>query len=188
MGQQFPALEEKHTGLIAAQKIFFVGSAAPTGRVNVSPKGMDSFRVLGPNKVAYLDVTGSGNETMAHLAASPDRRLTIMFCAFDGAPVILRLYGRGTSLALGTDGYRTLAARFPDLPGARQIVTMDVALVQTSCGMAVPLYTFDAHRENLNRWAEAKGREGIRKYWRLKNIKSIDGLPTGLDAEPIDGP
>lgn len=182
MGQQFPALEDKHTAFIAAQKIFFVASAAPTGRVNVSPKGMDTFRVLNPNKVAYLDVTGSGNETMAHLAATPDRRLTIMFCAFDGMPVILRLYGRGTSLAHGTDEYRALAAQFPDLPGARQIVTQEVDLVQTSCGMAVPLYTFDAHRENLNRWADGKGREGIRKYWRLKNTKSIDGLSTGIET------
>lgn len=183
MGQQFPALEAKHTAFIAAQKIFFVGSAAPSGRVNVSPKGMDSFLVLGPNVVAYLDVTGSGNETMAHLDASPERRLTIMFCAFDGAPVILRLYGRGKSLLKGTRDYGELAQQFPDLPGARQIVTLDVDLVQTSCGMAVPHFEFKSHRENLNRWSLNQGKEGLKKYWRLKNTTSIDGLPTGIDPD-----
>ena len=111
MGQQFPALEDKHTAFIAAQKIFFVASAAPTGRVNVSPKGMSCFRVLSANRVAYLDVTGSGNETAAHLRAAPDQRLTIMFSAFDGPPVILRLYGRGQALHRGTPEYQALASR-----------------------------------------------------------------------------
>ncbi|MBI4723798.1 MAG: pyridoxamine 5'-phosphate oxidase family protein, partial [Rhodomicrobium sp.] len=108
MGQQFLALEDRHRDFIEKQKIYFVASAAPSGRVNLSPKGMDSFRVFGPNEAAYLDVTGSGNETAAHLIASPARRLTIMFCAFDGQPMILRLYGEGRSLRRGTEDYRAM--------------------------------------------------------------------------------
>ena len=157
MAQQFPALDGKHIALIGGQKIFFVGSAALSGRVNISPKGMGCFRVLAPDKVAYLDVTGSGNETAAHLLASPDSRLTVMFCAFDGAPVILRLYGRGTALMRGSDGYRGLIAGFEELPGARQIVTLDVDLVQTSCGMAVPLYDYKTDRDNLKRYWTERG-------------------------------
>ena len=183
MGKQFPALEDTHKAFIAAQKIFFVASAAPQSRVNVSPKGMSSFRILGPDQVAYLDVTGSGNETAAHLLASSDGRLTIMFCAFDGAPVILRLFGRGQSQMRGTPEYRRLLPLFEDLPGARQIVRLDVAVVQTSCGMAVPLFDYKADRDNLKRWALGQGREGLRKYWRLKNQVSIDGLPTGIDPD-----
>ena len=184
MAQQFPSIEDRHRAFIEAQRIFFVASAAATGRVNVSPKGMDSFRVLGPNAVAYLDVTGSGNETAAHLLASGGR-LTIMFCAFDGAPVILRLYGTGLSLPLGSDGYAGLIRRFEELPGARQIIRLDVDLVQTSCGMGVPLFDYRQEREALRNWASRKSPEEIRKYRRLKNMKSIDGLPTGFDPDAM---
>ena len=149
--------------------------------MNVSPKDAAALRVLTPNHVAYLDQTGSGNETAAHLRA--DGRLTIMFCAFEGAPVILRLYGRGRILALQSPEYCDLLRNTFDneeRPGTRQIVALDVDLVQTSCGYGVPLFDYVSERPTLTRWAEAKGEEGLRDYRRLKNAFSIDGLPTGL--------
>ncbi|MDE3177435.1 MAG: pyridoxamine 5'-phosphate oxidase family protein [Pseudomonadota bacterium] len=186
MSHKFPALEPQHQTFIAAQKIFFVASAAPQGRVNVSPKGMASFAVLGPNAVAYLDCTGSGNETRAHLLANP--RLTIMFCAFDGDPVVLRLYGQGRSHLRGGADYAALLPHFEEMPGARQIVTLDVDLVQTSCGMAVPLYDFRDERQNLVRYWTRQGLDGLRKYWGKKNMASIDGLPTQLAPEAMAPP
>ena len=183
MSQKFPALEPRHKDFIARQKIFFVASAAPEGRVNVSPKGMDSFAVLGDNAVAYLDCTGSGNETRAHLIALP--RLTIMFAAFDGDPVILRLYGRGRSFLRGSAEYTALLPHFEEMPGARQIVRLDVDLVQTSCGMAVPYFDYRAERENLVRHWTRQGLTNLRKYWGKKNMVSIDGLPTELSPEAM---
>ena len=188
MGQQFPAMEAKHQAFIERQQLFFVATAAPQGRVNVSPKGMGSLRVLGANQVAYLDATGSGSETRAHLTTTEDQRLTIMFCAFEGEPVILRLYGRGTSLMRGTPEYRDLLPRFEEMPGARQIIRLDVELVQTSCGMAVPLFDFKQHRPNLNAYWTRQGEANLKKYWGLKNTKSIDGLPTGFDPETMAAP
>jgi hypothetical protein len=185
MSQKFAALAPEHKAFIARQKIFFVASAAAGARVNVSPKGMDCFAVLGDNAIAYLDCTGSGSETAAHLLADPDRRLTIMFCAFDGDPVILRLYGRGESLLRESAGYNALIPHFQEMPGARQIVTLDVDFVQTSCGMAVPLYEYKSERQNLARHWTRQGLEGLRKYWRKKNMASIDGLPTGLAPEAM---
>jgi hypothetical protein len=183
MSQKFACIEPKHKTFIAAQKIFFVASAAPEGRVNLSPKGMASFAVLGDNAVAYLDCTGSGSETRAHLHVSP--RLTIMFCGFDGDPLILRLYGRGASHLRGSAGYAALIPHFEEMTGARQIVTLDVDLVQTSCGMAVPLYDFQAERPNLVRYWAKQGVDGLRKYWAKKNMASIDGLPTHLTPEAM---
>jgi len=186
MGQQFPSIEARHRSFIEAQKIFFVASAAPEGRVNVSPKGMSAFRVLGENDVAYLDMTGSGNETRAHLLASADKRLTIMFCAFDGEPVILRLYGQAQSHLRGTPEYAALLPEFDEeLPGARQIVRLSVDLVQTSCGMAVPLFDYREDRQNLAGYWNARDAGQLRKYWSVKNMKSIDGLPTGLAPEEM---
>ena len=187
MGRQFPAIDDEHRAFIEKQRIFFVASAATTGRVNVSPKGMGTFRVLGANEIAYLDVTGSGSETAAHLRASPDRRLTIMFCAFDGPPMILRLFGQGRSLPRGTPEYSALLPHFEELPGSRQIIQLAVDLVQTSCGMAVPNFDHRGNRDNLVRWATGQGREGLRKYWRLKNMKSVDGFPTGFDPDRMSG-
>lgn len=183
MSQKFPALEPQHKDFIARQKIFFVASAAPEGRVNVSPKGMASFAVLGDNAVAYLDCTGSGNETRAHLIALP--RLTIMFAAFDGDPVILRLYGRGHSFLRGSADYGALLPHFEEMPGARQIVRLDVDLVQTSCGMAVPYFDYRGERENLVRHWTRQGIAGLRKYWAKKNMASIDGLPTEFAPEAM---
>jgi hypothetical protein len=185
MAQQFARIEPNHRTFIAAQKIFFVASAAPTGRVNVSPKGMASFAVLGDNDVAYLDCTGSGSETRAHLIACEDRRLTLMFCAFDGDPVILRLYGRGQSHLRGSGEYFALISHFEEMPGARQIIRLSVDLVQTSCGMAVPLFDYRAERQNLVRHWTRQGLENLRKYWLKKNMRSLDGLPTQFEPEAM---
>lgn len=188
MGKQFPQIEPEHKAFIERQKVFFVATAAPQGRVNVSPKGLSTFRILSENDVAYLDCTGSGSETRAHLVASEDRRLTIMFCAFDGDPVILRLYGQGQSLMRGTPEYAQLLPRFEPIPGARQIIRLAVDLVQTSCGMGVPLFDYKADRQNLVRYWAAQGIGNLRKYWALKNTRSIDGLPTGFTPDSMAPP
>lgn len=188
MGKQFARIEPEHAAFIERQKIFFVASAPPKGRINVSPKGLSSFRVLGDNDVAYLDCTGSGSETRAHLIASHDKRLTIMFCAFDGAPMILRLYGQGRSLMRGTPEYDELVPRFEEVAGARQIIRLSVDLVQTSCGMGVPLFDYRQERGSLARYWMAQGVNNLRKYWGLKNTKSIDGLPTGFDPDSMAPP
>ena len=183
MAKQFERIEPTHAVFIQRQHIFFTASAAVTGRVNVSPRGIDAFRVLDPNHVAYLDQTGSGNETAAHLRA--DGRLTIMFCAFEGAPMILRLYGRGMVLPHGSPAYENLLRSFFDnqeVPGARQIVRLEVDLILTSCGYGVPLFDYKEDRITLRRWAEAKGPAGLYAYRQEKNVCSIDGFPTGLPA------
>lgn len=176
MAQQFSALSDKHVGLIEEQKIFFVATAVGAGRINLSPKGMDSFVVLGPNRVAWLNVTGSGNETAAHVQVDP--RMTIMFCSFTEQPMILRLYGTAKAVHRGDPEWSGLYSSFKPLPGARQIFDVAVDLVQTSCGMAVPYFDYVGERESLNDWALAKGEEGIRQYWETKNRHSIDGIPT----------
>jgi hypothetical protein len=184
MAKQFPTLEPEHRDFIARQKVFFTGSAAADGRVNVSPKGMDTLRVLDERTLAYLDLTGSGAETAAHVRAAG--RLTFMFCAFEGPPTILRAYGTGRILARGGENYRDiLAAQFDGVepPGARQIVALDVELVQTSCGYAVPHMSFVGERPSLVNWAANKGESGLRAYRDEKNRVSLDGLPTGL-TEP----
>lgn len=181
MAKQFAEIGPAHRDFIARQRIFFTASAAPGSRINLSPKDGASLRVLGPNLAAYLDCTGSGNETSAHMLA--DGRLTIMVCAFEGPPMILRLYGRGRVVHRGTAEYAgLLEAEFggAEPAGARQIVMLDVDLVQTSCGYGVPLFDYEGERPSLTRWAEAKGEEGLVTYRREKNAVSIDGLPTGL--------
>jgi hypothetical protein len=188
MGKQFLKIETAHRSFIERQKIFFVASAAPNGRVNVSPKGMATLRVLGENEVAYLDCTGSGSETRAHLLACVDKRLTVMFCAFEGDPIILRLYGQGHSFMRGTPEYATLLTNFDEIPGARQIVHLDVDLVQTSCGMGVPLFDYRQDRANLTRYWAAQGIDKLRKYWGLKNMNSIDGLPTQFAPQVMAPP
>jgi len=188
MGKQFPKIESEHKAFIERQRIFFVASAPPKGRINVSPKGLSSFRVLGDNDVAYLDCTGSGSETRAHLITAADKRLTIMFCAFEGDPVILRLYGQGRSLMRGTPEYAALVAKFEEVPGARQIVRLAVDLVQTSCGMGVPLFDYKQERGSLVRYWTAQSIDKLRKYWGLKNMKSIDGLPTKFAPDSMAPP
>ena len=183
MAKFFTRIEDEHRAFIEKQHVFFVASAAPTGRVNVSPKGMNAFRVLGPNRAGYLDLTGSGNETSAHVEASPDHRLTIMFCAFEGLPLILRLYGSGSIHRLGTAAFDELLPNFTPIFGARQIVTLEVQSLQTTCGYAVPLMDWREDRPNLVRWSENKGEDGLLDYRQKNNTRSIDGLPTGW---PVD--
>lgn len=180
MAKVFPDINERLRSFIEAQQMFFVGSAplSADGHVNLSPKGLDCLRVLGPLQVAYLDLTGSGNETSAHL--QENGRITLMFCAFEGPPNILRLYGKGRTVVIGTPEWDELAPLFPSYLGMRQIVVVDVERVQTSCGFAVPLYEFKAQRETLTKWAVAKGEQGVVDYWKEKNMNSLDGLPTPL--------
>lgn len=174
MGEKYTALTERHIAFIAKQNMFFVGTATADSRINISPKGMDSLRVLNPNRVLWLNVTGSGNESAAHVQSHD--RMTIMFCAFEGKPKILRLYGTAKTIHVGDEDWDDLYGLFEPLPGARQIFDMHVDLVHTSCGFGVPLYDFVADREMLNEWAVRKERTiGIEQYWQDKNAVSLDG-------------
>lgn len=178
MGKQYTQLTEHLTDFITRQKMFFVGTAAADGRVNVSPKGMDTLRVSAPDRVLWLNLTGSGNETAAHLREQP--RITLMFCAFEGDPLILRLYGQGRALHPRDAEWNTLLPLFPEMRGSRQIVDVTIDLVQTSCGMGVPFLDFKAQRDQLEKWAEKKGPQGVRQYWEEKNQLSLDGKPTDI--------
>ncbi|WP_426447953.1 pyridoxamine 5'-phosphate oxidase family protein [Paenibacillus sp. S-38] len=180
MGKTFECMLEEHMEFITRQRIFFVGSAplSGEGHVNLSPKGYDAFRILSPGEVAYLDLTGSGNETSAHL--QENGRITVMFCAFEGPPNILRLYGRGEVILPGTEDWSELAPLFEEMPGARQIIRVRVYQVQTSCGFGVPLYRYEKDRETLVKWWEAKGPDALQTYWREKNRTTLDGLQTPL--------
>ena len=163
---------------IEAQKIFFLATAPSSGRINLSPKGMDSFRVIEENRVLWLNVTGSGNETAAHLLEN--KRITIMFCAFEGAPNILRLYGKGKEIKEGDASWDALIQLFPETPGTRQIFDITIDSAQTSCGMSIPFFEYKGERNELNDWATAQGKEGIKDYWKNRNQESIDGLPTKI--------
>ncbi len=175
MAEFFDALNEKHIAMIEAQPVFFVATSAPIGRINLSPKGYDAFRILNPKRVAYLDLGGSGNETHAHLGA--DGRITVMFCNFQQPANILRIYGRGVPILPQDEGWEKLAEQFTLLPGTRQIFVIDVESVQTSCGWGVPLMTLEAERETLKK----AHRQSDPAEWEAKmatRISSIDGLPT----------
>ncbi|MBL8297378.1 MAG: pyridoxamine 5'-phosphate oxidase family protein [Rhodanobacteraceae bacterium] len=178
MGKRFDAMSDSHKQLIAEQKLFFVATAPDEGRINLSPKGMDSFRVIDNNTVAWLNVTGSGNETAAHVAENG--RMTVMFCAFAGKPVILRLYGHAQVIHQRDSEWKHLFALFEPLAGARQIFVLNVELVQSSCGMAVPYFDYAGERELLKDWATKKGESGIQDYWRDRNQHSLDGRETGI--------
>lgn len=185
MARKYGRIEPEFTEFIIRQKMFFVATAAAGGRINLSPKGMDSLRVLDERRVIWLNVTGSGNETAAHVAENP--RMTLMFCAFEGKPLILRLYGQARAVHPGDPDWQALLDQFPPLPGARQIFDMTVDLVQSSCGMAVPLFEYVEDREALNDWARRKGQAGISQYWQEKNVTSLDGKTTGIgDDKPGD--
>jgi hypothetical protein len=183
MAKLFDRITDELQRFIAEQQIFFVGTAPlnPAGHVNLSPKGLDSFRILSPTRVAYLDLTGSGNETSAHLLENG--RITFMFCAFQGAPLILRLYGRGFTVLPGSDQWQELYTLFDPIPGTRQIIVADIERVQTSCGNGVPLYQYQEQRQVMVNWAKNKGEQGLRTYRQQKNLVSIDGLPTPLGME-----
>ncbi|VAW61663.1 FIG01023442: hypothetical protein [hydrothermal vent metagenome] len=182
MGQRYSEISDKHKQFIEYQKIFFVGTATSDSRVNISPKGMDSFRVLSKNRVAWLNETGSGNETSAHI--QEDSRMTIMFAAFEGKPMILRLYGGAKVIHKNDSEWNELFSLFYSdanlCAGARQVFDLSVDLVQTSCGMAVPFYDFVEERDQLKNWAIKIGEEGIKEYWHKKNKISLDGKPTNI--------
>lgn len=178
MGQQYSEISEKMKRFIEDQKIFFVATATSDSRINISPKGMDSLRVLGKDRVVWLNVTGSGNETAAHILEDP--RMTLMFAAFEGNPMILRLYGSAKVIHTCDSEWNALFSLFDPIPGARQIFDFTVDLVQTSCGMGVPLFEFAGERDQLIPWATKKGEAGIRDYWQKKNQFSIDGKPTNI--------
>jgi len=178
MAKFYSALTEDLMDFIRAQHLFYTGSAAADGRINISPKGLQSLRILDAQRVAYLDLTGSSAETAAHLRA--DGRLTLMFCSFDDAPLILRLYGTGSLIMPDDMEWAALYALFPPLPGARQIVVLNIESLQTSCGFGVPRFEYSGERDDLVNWANKKGEAGLRQYRTDKNRLSIDGLPTGL--------
>ncbi|NOX91195.1 MAG: pyridoxamine 5'-phosphate oxidase family protein [Gammaproteobacteria bacterium] len=177
MAKQFDTLEPGHQSFIAEQKIFFVATAGQEGLVNVSPKGMESFQVVNERCVRWLNVTGSGNETAAHVLEN--RRMTIMFCAFEGKPIILRLYGMARAVHPRDAEWSQWVSAFPALPAARQIFELDINMVQTSCGMGVPFFDYRDERDQLKHWAEKKGTAGVVQYWSDKNSRSLDGKPTG---------
>lgn len=175
MAQFFPALTDNHRAFIARQPLFFVATAAAEARINLSPKGLDCFRVLDERTVAYLDLAGSGNETHAHLAA--DGRITIMFCAFDRPALILRLYGKGRSVLPQDHDWAGVAAHFDLLPGTRQIFVIAIDEVQTACGWAVPEMTLVRERETLVKHHRNRGPERLLDVMASRT-RSIDGLPT----------
>lgn len=185
MARTYPSLDQKLTDWIAAQHVYFVASApnGPDGHVNVSPKGYDSFRVLDPRTVAYLDLTGSGVETIAHIRENG--RVTVMFCAFEGPPRVLRLYGSGEVIRPGDTGSDELLSRFPDHHGVRAVIRVHLERISTSCGYGVPFMEFEQERKTLRDWTDRKGPEGIRKYHAEENSYSVDGLPglAGLGVE-----
>ena len=177
MGKRFERLDDSHRRFIAEQHLYFVATAAPEGRVNLSPKGMDSLRVLGPNRILWLNLTGSGNETAGHLLESP--RMTLMWCAFTARPMILRAFGTARTIRPDDAEWAELAAQFPPQRGARQIFDLAVDLVQSSCGYAVPFMDFRGDRDTLRHWTEDKSDAELRAYWRERNAETIDGKPTG---------
>jgi hypothetical protein len=178
MGKIWESLKEDQVEFIQKQKIFFVATAPKSGRINLSPKGMDSFRVINHNKVIWLNYTGSGNETAAHLLEDP--RMTVMFCSFEEKPLILRLYGTAKAVHPRDAGWAQLALLFPDKAGARQFFEMDVDLVHTSCGESIPFYDYVGERDDLKDWFLKKGETGIADYWRDRNSLSLDEKPTGI--------
>lgn len=184
MGKFHDTIQDSHKAFIEKQKMFFVATA-PLGadtHINLSPKGMDSFRVLSSTRVAYLDIVGSGNETSAHILENG--RITFMFCAFDGPPNILRLYGKGRTVLPGDAAWAELSSHFKLPLATRQIIVADIHKVQTSCGYGVPLYDYTGERDHADKWAESKGAEGLEQYKKEKNRVSLDGLPTALHYTP----
>ncbi|WP_234733570.1 pyridoxamine 5'-phosphate oxidase family protein [Tellurirhabdus bombi] len=180
MGKFHDSIKPAHQEFIRKQHVFFVSSAPldPEGHVNLSPKGLDCFRVLSESKVAYMDLISSGNETSAHTLENG--RITFMFCSFEGAPNILRLYGKGHTVLPNTAEWELYAPNFTIYPSTRQLIVADISLVQTSCGFGVPLFEYVGERDIHFNWAEKQGEKGLQNYVREKNMVSLDGLPTDL--------
>lgn len=174
------ALNARFRDFIEQQQLFFVATAARDGRVNLSPKGMDTLRIIDDNRIAWLSLSGSGNETATHLLEVP--RMTLMFCAFEGNPMILRVYGTAGVLHPRHPEWEKMLALFPKLAGSRQIFDLDIDLVQTSCGTGVPVLRFVESRaeKQLVPFYDKMGRDGVEAYWRKKNRVSLDGKPTGI--------
>jgi len=176
MGKVFEGIDEKLATWIGAQRLFFVATAPREGGlVNLSPKGQGSLAVLGPKNVAYLDLVGSGAETLAHLRENA--RITLMLCAFEGLPRIVRLYGRGEVVEPGDAGFDALAEHFPRYSSTRSVIHVALTRIADSCGYGVPLYQYKGERSQLGEWAERKGPEGLRAYQLERNRESLDGLP-----------
>jgi len=180
MADFFPALEPKHEEMLANAPMYFVATAAPTGHVNLSPKGLDTLRILSPSRVAYLDLTGSGNETAAHLLQS--NRITLMACSFTRTALILRIYGTARSIQPGQPEWSELIALFPQITGTRQIFDIAIETVQTSCGYGVPQMELVAQRDTLVKWAKGKTAQELEEYRATNNLSSIDSFPTGLQS------
>ncbi len=178
MGKFSESIQPAHQAFIEKQHLFFVSTAPlqADGHINLSPKGLDAFRVLSDKQVAYLDLVGSGNETSAHTLENG--RITFMFCAFEGAPLILRLYGKGRAVLPGSEEWTVLAPHFNPPVNARQIFVADIDLVQTSCGFGVPFFDYVGERSIMAEWADKKGGPGLQAYIQEKNLESLDGLPT----------
>jgi len=176
MGDLHEQIDAGLADWLCRQHLFFVATAplSADGHVNCSPKGGDCFRIIGPLEVAYQDYTGSGAETAAHVRENG--RIVLMFCAFNGKPMIARLHGRGEIVRPGDPQFESLALRFPDNPATRSFVRIDLDRVSTSCGFGVPLMEFSADRDVLDKWAKAKGADGLAQYQATKNAVSIDGL------------
>ena len=181
MGTTRSIIDDATRRFIEAQHIFFVASAPldAAGHVNLSPKGLDTFRILSPSAVAYLDINGSGVETIAHL--KENGRIVLMFCAFQGAPNIIRLYGHGRAVEPDQTEFSTLAQNFPAYDNPRSIIVVELTRVTDSCGYAVPRFEYEGDRKQLTKWAAKKGEDGLREYRERKNKRSIDGL-TGLST------
>ena len=177
MAKRFPKLEDQHIDFIRAQHLFFVGTAAPIGRVNISPKGMDSLKVLSPRRIIWANMTGSGNETAGHLKQA--NRMTLMWCSFDKKPLILRVYSTARTIHHDHEDWDALSAEFPDLAAKRQVYDMNIEMVQTSCGFAVPIMDFQSERSTLQDYFEQSRGTAAEDYWSGVNAKTIDGLLTG---------
>lgn len=177
MGKIYSSIDQRLRAFMETQHIFFVGTAPAgiAGNVNISPKGLDTLRIFGPNEIAYIDFVGSGAETIAHLRENG--RIVVMFCAFDGPPQIVRMHGRGEVIEPQDDRFRALRTKFNPAPGVRAIIRIDIKRISDSCGYAVPKYRYEGQRDQLGAWAERKGEQALDIYQREKNGVSIDGLP-----------
>jgi len=178
MGKKLSALNEELKVFINKQPLFFVGTAADTGKMNISPKGMDSMRIINQNKIVWLNLTGSGNETAAHLTLND--RMTILFCSFEGKPLILRLYGTAKAYHERDQEFHDYLSLFPEMKATRQIVAMNIDLVQTSCGFGIPIMEFKEDRDLMTKWANKKDDQQIKDYWKEKNTESLDGFDTHI--------
>lgn len=188
MGNILKTLDNEAKQFIKAQSMFFVASAPldREGHINLSPKGLDTFRILGPRTVAYLDFTGSGVETIAHL--KENGRIVLMFCGFQGPPNILRLYGKGRTVELHEPEFNVLQAHFPVFENTRAIIVIELTRIANSCGYGVPLLKYEGERSHMAAWASKQGPDGLKAYRQEKNSRSIDGLPGISEPQTVGLP